>query len=85
MLVYILVYNWFTLVLSIKILKLLFHNNQAWKKKSGDPHFDVPIGCYDEAETNLCSIIAIHRYISGNLYFEQNKVLVCLTSSLGHK
>ena len=31
---------------------LLFHNNQSWEKKSGDPDFDVPMGCYNGAEVS---------------------------------
>ena len=36
---------------------LLFHNNQPWEKKSGDPDFDVPVGCYDGAE--ICELVGI--------------------------
>ena len=36
---------------------LLFHNNQPWEKKSGDPDFDVPMGCYDGAE--ICELVGI--------------------------
>ena len=34
---------------------LLFHNNHFWGKKSGDPDFDVTMGCYDEAE--VCELV----------------------------
>ena len=36
---------------------LFFHNNQPWEKKSGDPDFDVPMGCYDGAE--ICEVVGI--------------------------
>ena len=36
---------------------LLFHNNHPWEKKSGDPDFDVPMGCYDGAE--ICELVGI--------------------------
>ena len=36
---------------------LLFHNNQHWEKKSGDPDFDEPMGCYDGAE--ICKLLGI--------------------------
>ena len=36
---------------------LLFHNNHLWEKKSGDPDFDVTMGCYDEAE--VCELVRI--------------------------
>ena len=34
---------------------LLFHNNQPYEKKSGDPDFDVPMDCYDGAE--ICELV----------------------------
>ena len=37
---------------------LLFNNNQPWQKKSGDPDFDVPMGCYDGAE--VCELVGIY-------------------------
>ena len=37
---------------------LLFNNNQPWQKKSGDPDFDVPMGCYDSAE--VCELVGIY-------------------------
>ena len=37
---------------------LLFNNNQPWQKKSGDPDFDVPMGCYDGAE--VCKLAGIY-------------------------
>ena len=37
---------------------LLFNNNQPWQKKSGDPDFDVPVGCYDGAE--VCKLVGIY-------------------------
>ena len=37
---------------------LLFNNNQPWQKKSGDPDFDVPMGCYDRAE--VCELVGIY-------------------------
>ena len=30
---------------------LFFHKNHPWEEKSGEPGFDVPMGCYDGAET----------------------------------
>ena len=36
---------------------LFVHNNQPWKKKSGHPDFDVPIGCYDVEE--ICEQVGI--------------------------
>ena len=36
---------------------MLFNNNHSWEKKSGDPDFDVPVGCYDEAE--VCELAGI--------------------------
>ena len=36
---------------------LLFHNKLPWEKKSGDPDFDVPMGCYDGAE--ICKLVGI--------------------------
>ena len=36
---------------------LLFHNNQPWEKKSGDPDFDVLMGCYYGAE--ICEFVEI--------------------------
>ena len=36
----------------------LFNNNQPWQKKSGDPDFDVPMGCYDGAE--VCKLVGIY-------------------------
>ena len=29
----------------------------SWEKKSGDPDFDVPMGCYDGAE--ICELVGI--------------------------
>ena len=37
---------------------LLLNNNQSWQKKSGDPDFDVPMGCYDGAE--VCELVGIY-------------------------
>ena len=37
---------------------LPFNNNQPWQKKSGDPDFDVPMGCYDGAE--VCELVGIY-------------------------
>ena len=36
---------------------LLFHKNHPWEKKSEDPGFDVPMGCYDGAE--ICEWVGI--------------------------
>ena len=36
---------------------LLFHNNKPWEMKSGDPDFDLPMGCYDGAE--ICELVGI--------------------------
>ena len=36
---------------------LLFHCNHSWEKKSEDPDFDVPMGCYDGAE--VCELVGI--------------------------
>ena len=38
---------------------LLFHENAPWLKKEGNEDFDVPIGCFDEAE--VCELVG--RYI----------------------
>ena len=37
---------------------LLFNKNQPWVKNSGNEEFDVPMGCFDEAE--LCEAIGIY-------------------------
>ena len=37
---------------------LLFNSNQPWQKKSGDPDFDIPVGCYDGAED--CELVGIY-------------------------
>ena len=39
---------------------LLFNKNQPWVKNSGNEEFDVPMGCFDEAE--LCETIGIYIY-----------------------
>ena len=36
---------------------LFFHKNHPWEKKSEDPGFDVPMGCYDGAE--ICEWVGI--------------------------
>ena len=40
---------------------LLFNKNQPWVKNSGNEEFDVPMGCFDEAE--LCETIGIYIYM----------------------
>ena len=37
---------------------LLFNNKQPWQKKSGDPDFDVLMGCYDGVE--VCELVGIY-------------------------
>ena len=41
--------------------KLLFHNNKPWKKKSGEPDFDVAISCYDRADIYFKQITQYYR------------------------
>ena len=36
---------------------LLFYNNHPWKKKYGNPDFDVPMGCFDGAQ--ICELVGI--------------------------
>ena len=38
---------------------MLFHNNQPSEKKSGNPDFDVPIGCYVGAGAEICELVGI--------------------------
>ena len=69
---------------------LPFHNNQSWEKKSGDPDFDVPMGCYDGSE--ICELVGIFILnkvsniidkISIGLYHADG--LGVFESHLGHK
>ena len=48
---------------------LLFWQNSTWVKKEGDEDFDIPMGCYDDAE--ICELVGI--YIQNKLYKLMNK------------
>ena len=37
---------------------LLFWQDSTWVKKEGDEDFDIPMGCYDDAET--CELVGIY-------------------------
>ena len=46
---------------------LLFANDKAWVKKSGDSSFDVTMGCYDGAE--VCELVGLYiLYVLGNKF-----------------
>ena len=48
---------------------LLFWQNSTWVKKEGDEDFDIPMGCYHDAE--ICELVGI--YIQNKLYKLMNK------------
>ena len=37
---------------------LLFNNKKPWLKKSGNEEFDVPMGCFDEAD--VCELVGVY-------------------------
>ena len=37
---------------------LLFWQDSTWVKKEGNKDFDIPMGCYDEAE--ICKLVGIY-------------------------
>ena len=53
---------------------LLFNNNKPWVKKSGNKDFDVPMGCFDGAETSEI----VGTYILSKISNEINKKQVGL-------
>ena len=51
---------------------LLFHCNHPWEKKSEDPDFDVPMGCYDGAE--VCELVGIFILNKLNNIIDKNSI-----------
>ena len=50
---------------------LLFANDKAWVKKSGDSSFDVTMGFYDGAE--VCKLVGLYiLYVLGNKFGKEN-------------
>ena len=50
---------------------LLFANDKAWVKKSGDSSFDVTMGCCDRA--GVCDLVALYiLYGLGNEFRKEN-------------
>ena len=60
---------------------LLFHNNQPRDKKSGDPDFDVPMGCYDGAE--ICELVEIFILNKLNNIIDENTICLYHDDGLG--
>ena len=60
---------------------LLFHNNQPWEKNSGDPDFDVPMGCYDGAE--ICESVRIFILNKVSNIIDQNSIGLYRDDGLG--
>ena len=60
---------------------LLFDNNHPWEKKSGDPDFDVLMGCYDEAE--ICELVEIFILNKLSNIIDKNSVGLYRDEGLG--
>ena len=60
---------------------LLFHNKLPWEKKSGDPDFDVPMGCYDGAE--ICKLVGIFILNKVSNIMDKNSIGLYRDDSLG--
>ena len=60
---------------------LLFHNNHPWEKKSGDPDFHVPMGCYDGAE--ICELVGIFNLNKLNNIVDKNSIGLYRDDDLG--
>ena len=60
---------------------LLFHNNHPWEKKSGDPDFDVPMGCYDGAE--ICESLEIFILNKLSNIIDKNSIGLYRADGLG--
>ena len=60
---------------------LLFHNNLPWEKKSGDPDFEVPMGCYDGAE--ICELVGIFILNKISNIIDKNSIGLYCDDGLG--
>ena len=54
---------------------------KPWEKKSGDPDFDVPMGCYDGAE--ICELVGIFILNKLSNIIEKNSIGLYRDDSLG--
>ena len=55
--------------------------NRSWGKKSGEPDFDVPMSCYDEAV--VCELVGIFILNKLSNILDKNNIGLYLDNSLG--
>ena len=60
---------------------LLVHNNQPWERKSGDPDFDVRVGCYEGAE--ICELVGIFTLNKVSNIIDKNSIGLYRDDGLG--
>ena len=60
---------------------LLVHNNQPWERKSGDPDFDVRVGCYEGAE--ICELVEIFTLNKVSNIIDKNSIGLYRDDGLG--
>ena len=69
---------------------LLYHDNEAWKKKNSDNCFDVTMGSYDEAE--VCDLVGAiilstlaNGILKGNSGLYRDDSLILMRNENGQK